>query len=157
MLFRSKMPGTHQMSGKGKGKSNQEKGGGSKRRRSGLVVPLAPFNSRRAKTRQSPMAQIALGAIAEWAAAELVEVAGNAARDNRQRRIQRKYVGLAVDADRDLKRLFRDCVIPGGGKQAEFDARLLPSKNKRRRKKSMGKKKAPSRGSGQEEEEGHSD
>ena len=67
----------------------------------------------------------------EYLAAEILELAGNAARDNKKTRINPRHVQLAVRNDEELNKLLGDVTIAGGGVLPNIHAVLLPkSKSK---------------------------
>jgi histone H2A len=53
-------------------------------------------------------------AVLEYLAAEILELAGNAARDNKRVRITTRHITLAIENDEELKRLFGSAVLSGG-------------------------------------------
>jgi histone H2A len=59
-------------------------------------------------------ASVYMTAVLEYITAEVLELAGNAARDNRRRRIVPRHLFLAVSNDQELSRLFRGHVTRGG-------------------------------------------
>lgn len=56
-----------------------------------------------------------LAAILEYLSAEIVELAGNAARDNRKQRIIPRHILLAVKNDEELDTLLKGVVVAQGG------------------------------------------
>lgn len=51
-------------------------------------------------------ARLAMGALAEYLLAEIIEVSGKVARDKRRRRLQREHLRVAVDNDLELDELY---------------------------------------------------
>ncbi len=67
-----------------------------------------------------------LAAVLEYLAAEILELAGNAARDNKKSRIIPRHIQLAVRNDEELSKLFGDVTIAQGGVVPNIHALLLP-------------------------------
>lgn len=73
-------------------------------------------------------APVYLAAVLEYLTAEILELAGNAARDNRKTRIVPRHVQLAVRNDEELSRLLGRVTIAQGGVLPNIPAALLPRK-----------------------------
>lgn len=54
-------------------------------------------------------------AVVEYIAAEILELAGNSARDNKRVRIIPRHIFLAIKNDEEFEKFFRDVIIAGGG------------------------------------------
>ncbi|XP_050096155.1 histone H2A, sperm-like [Anopheles aquasalis] len=67
-------------------------------------------------------------AVLEYLVAEVVELAGNAARDNRKTRITPRHLLLAVRNDEELSSLMKDITFAEGGVLPNINAMLLPRK-----------------------------
>ncbi|BGO93856.1 Histone H2A.2 [Rhodotorula toruloides] len=65
-----------------------------------------------------------------YLAAEILELAGNAARDNKKSRIIPRHLQLAIRNDEELNRLLGHVVISQGGVLPNIHSELLPSKTK---------------------------
>ncbi|KAH7296032.1 hypothetical protein KP509_26G005800 [Ceratopteris richardii] len=63
-----------------------------------------------------------------YLAAEVLELAGNAARDNKKSRIIPRHIQLAVRNDEELSKLLGNVVIANGGVLPNIHATLLPKK-----------------------------
>merc|ERR1712043_81471 len=60
-------------------------------------------------------APVYLAAVLEYLAAEVLELSGNAARDNKKTRIVPRHIQLAVRNDEELSKLLSSVTITGGG------------------------------------------
>ncbi|NXT91502.1 H2A protein, partial [Anhinga rufa] len=65
--------------------------------------------------RISPGAALYLAAVLEYLSAEILELAGKAARENKKARILPRHIQLAVRNDDELNKLFCCVTIPQGG------------------------------------------
>ncbi|KAM6290458.1 histone H2A-like [Porphyrio hochstetteri] len=65
--------------------------------------------------RVGPGAAIYLAAVLEYLSAEILELAGNAARENKKARILPRHIQLAVRNDDELNKLFSCVTIAQGG------------------------------------------
>ncbi|NWI65924.1 H2A1 protein, partial [Todus mexicanus] len=78
--------------------------------------------------RIGPGAAIYLAAVLEYLTAEILELAGNAARENKKTRIVPRHIQLAVRSDDELNKLFSCVTIAQGGVMPNILSQLLPKK-----------------------------
>ena len=124
------------MSGKGKGKAAGGKGKGGKAQsrssRAGLQFPVGRVSRYLRKGRYAARvgggAPVYLAAVMEYLSAEILELAGNAARDNKRTRITPRHVQLAVRNDEELNKLLGGVTIASGGVLPNIHNVLLPKK-----------------------------
>mmetsp|Transcript_26413 Transcript_26413/g.46822 ORF Transcript_26413/g.46822 Transcript_26413/m.46822 type:complete len:141 (+) Transcript_26413:51-473(+) len=140
------------MSGKGKGGRGKGKSVKSTTRsaRAGLQFPVGRISRFLRKGRYAARvgggAPVYLAAVLEYLTAEILELAGNAARDNKRSRIIPRHVQLAIRNDEELNKLLGDVTIAAGGVLPNIHAVLLPKKKasssapKKSKKKKKGKK-----------------
>ncbi|KAL3791072.1 hypothetical protein HJC23_012057 [Cyclotella cryptica] len=110
------------MSGKGKG------GRGEKKSTSSSVVSGATFVKASTPPEWGAGAPVYLAAVLEYLCAEILELAGNAARDNKKSRIVPRHITLAVKNDEELNKLLGGVTIASGGVLPNIHAVLLPKK-----------------------------
>ncbi|CAF2062595.1 unnamed protein product [Rotaria magnacalcarata] len=75
-------------------------------------------------------APVYLAAVLEYLTAEILELAGNAARDNEKKRIIPRHLQLAIRNDEELNRLLDGVTIAQGGVLPNIRTELLPRKTK---------------------------
>ena len=71
-------------------------------------------------------APVYLAAVMEYMAAEVLELSGNASRDNKKSRIIPRHITLAVENDEELSKFCGATHIAGGGVLPNIHACLLP-------------------------------
>ena len=109
---------------KGKSKSRSS--------RAGLQFPVGRIHRLLRKgnyaERVGAGAPVYLAAVMEYLAAEVLELAGNAARDNKKTRIIPRHLQLAIRNDEELNKLLSGVTIAQGGVLPNIQAVLLPKK-----------------------------
>uniref|UniRef100_A0A914Z7C1 Histone H2A n=1 Tax=Panagrolaimus superbus TaxID=310955 RepID=A0A914Z7C1_9BILA len=91
----------------------------SRSARAGLQFPVSRIHRHLRKGRYAERVgnhgSIYLAAILEYLTAEILELAGYAAHDNKKARITPRHIQLAVRNDEELNNLFHGVTIPEGG------------------------------------------
>mmetsp|Transcript_27322 Transcript_27322/g.47854 ORF Transcript_27322/g.47854 Transcript_27322/m.47854 type:complete len:165 (-) Transcript_27322:96-590(-) len=97
-----------------------------------LTIPIAKvskylrrqgFTGRIQKT-----APIFMTAVCEYIIGEILELAGNVAKDNKKNRITPRHIQLAVRGDEELSKYLGHVTIAGGGVPPNIQQNLLPKK-----------------------------
>ncbi len=120
--------------GKAKGKTASSKQT-SRSAKAGLQFPVGRIarHLRQGKyaERVGAGAPVYLAAVLEYLAAEVLELAGNAAKDNKKTRIIPRHIQLAIRNDEELNRLMGSTTIAEGGVLPNINQALLPSKSEK--------------------------
>merc|ERR1712210_426417 len=121
------------MSGRGKGGKVKGKAK-SRSSRAGLQFPVGRIHRLLRKgnyaERVGAGAPVYLAAVLEYLAAEVLELVGNAAKDNKKTRIVPRHIQLAIRNDEELNRLLSSTTIASGGVLPNIHVYLLPPKQK---------------------------
>ncbi len=118
------------------GKNNSApKAGKSRSAKAGLQFPVGRIHRKLRKgnyaSRIGSGAPVYLAAVLEYLTAEILELAGNAARDNKKTRIIPRHLQLAIRNDEELNKLLGSVTIAQGGVLPNINASLLPKKSKK--------------------------
>lgn len=101
----------------------------SKSKRAGLNFPVGRVNRMVREGRYAPRnavnAGIYLCGVLEYLTAEILELAGNASKDMKVKRVTPRHLTLAIEGDEELKKLLHDVTIRGGGVLPHVHAKLL--------------------------------
>uniref|UniRef100_A0A8C8Z026 Histone H2A n=1 Tax=Prolemur simus TaxID=1328070 RepID=A0A8C8Z026_PROSS len=125
------------MSGRGKQGGKTRAKAKTRSSRAGLQFPVGRVHRLLRKGNYSERvgvsAPVYLAAVLEYLTAEVLELAGNAARDNKKTRIIPRHLQLAIRNDEELK-LLGKVTIAQGGVLPNIQAVLLPKKTESRHK-----------------------
>ena len=130
------------------GRGGSKKKAQSKSAKAGLTFPVTPTaitanpnpnqvarigrglrNMRLAK-RYGAGGPVYLTAVIEYMAAEVLELAGNACRDNKKKRVTPRHLVLAIRNDEELNKFLGGVTIASGGVLPNIHSVLLPKKSK---------------------------
>ena len=121
------------MSGRGKGGKVKGKAI-SRSKRAGLVLSVARILRILRKGRYAAHiavgASIYLAAVLEYLVADLLEISGNVARDNKKLRIMPRHLLLAIRNDEEFNKLLSTVTIPHGGVFPHVEPVLVQKKIK---------------------------
>ncbi|XP_044632983.1 histone H2A type 1-H-like [Equus asinus] len=119
------------MSGRGKQSGKARAKAKTRSSRAGLQFPVGrvhrPLRKGNYDERVGTGAPVYLAAVLEYLTAEILELAGNAARDKKTRIIPR-HLQLAIRNDEELNKLLGRVTIAQGGVLPNIQAVLLPKK-----------------------------
>jgi len=127
------------MSGRGKTGGKARAKAKTRSSRAGLQYPVGRVHRLLRKgnyaQRVGAGAPVYLAAVLEYLTAEILELAGNAARDNKKTRIIPRHLQLASRNDEELNKLLGGVTIAQGGVLPNIQAVLLPKKTEKPAKK----------------------
>eukprot|EP00916_Digyalum_oweni_P017762 GHVL01029306.1.p1 GENE.GHVL01029306.1~~GHVL01029306.1.p1 ORF type:complete len:136 (-),score=24.67 GHVL01029306.1:100-507(-) len=108
----------------------------SRSNKAGLQFPVGRISRFLRKGRYSKRvgagAPVYMAATLEYLTAEILELAGNAARDHKKNRIVPRHIQLAVRNDEELNKLLAGVTISQGGVMPNIHSLLLPKKSKKK-------------------------
>jgi histone H3/H4 len=123
---------------KGRGRKTGEKAK-TRSSRAGLQFPVGRLGRYLREGRYSERlgagAPVYLAAVLEYLAAEILELAGNAARDNKKARIVPRHLQLAIRNDEELNKLLSNVTISAGGVLPNIQQALIPETKTKKSKK----------------------
>ena len=124
------------MSGRGKGGKVRVPRGKSRSTRAGLQFPVGRIHRLLKRGNYAERigggAPVYLAAVMEYLGAEIMELAGHAARDNKKSRIIPRHLQLAIRNDEELNKLLSGVTIAQGGVLPNIHAVLLPKKTEKK-------------------------
>lgn len=121
------------MSGREAAQSKRSKSRLTKTQRANIIFPVSrvlrfmragPFF----RYRIAAGAPVYMAAVMEYLCAEVLELAGNASRDHKKKRIVPRHILLAVGHDEELHKLLKGVTIPSGGVIPNINPILLQKK-----------------------------
>uniref|UniRef100_A0A914XSJ0 Histone H2A n=1 Tax=Plectus sambesii TaxID=2011161 RepID=A0A914XSJ0_9BILA len=116
----------------GRGGKKQQRKNRSRSSRADLQFPVGRIHRLLKKgnfgERISVGASVYLASVLEYLTAEVLELAGNAARDNKKSRIIPRHLQLAIRNDEELNKLLSGVTIAQGGVMPNINSVLLPKK-----------------------------
>lgn len=126
------------MTGKGKGgrgKALEKKTARSRSSKAGIQFPVGRIGrylkDGRYAQRIGSGAPVYLAAVLEYLIAEIIELAGNAAKEQKKQRIIPRHIQLAIRNDEELNRFVGGVTIASGGVMPHIHANLIqPTKAK---------------------------
>eukprot|EP00483_Globobulimina_turgida_P005328 UN05338 len=108
-------------------------------KRAGLEMPIRRIKryirDGRYAPRVSNTAPIYLAAVLEYLVAEVMELAGNAAKDHKTKTISPRHVMLGIRNDDDLDKLCHGVIFPKAGVLRNIHPSLLPKDKRKKRNK----------------------
>ncbi|CAK6981331.1 histone H2A-like [Scomber scombrus] len=139
IFFELTLENNLKMSGRGKTGGKARAKAKTRSSRAGLQFPVGRVHRHLRKgnyaQRVGAGAPVYMAAVLEYLTAEILELAGNAARDNKKTRIIPRHLQLAVRNDEELNKLLGGVTIAQGGVLPNIQAVLLPKKTEKPAKK----------------------
>merc|ERR1712153_148415 len=122
------------MGGKGRSSASRPV---SRSARAGLQFPVGRvarhLRAGRHAQRVGAGAPVYLAAVLEYLTAEVLELAGNAAKDNKKSRIIPRHIQLAVRNDEELNKLMKNTTIASGGVLPYINSFLIKTPNNKKK------------------------
>ena len=123
------------MAGKGKGGRGKNKGKSTSRSsKAGLQFPVGRIarymRGMNLADRLGGGAPVYMAAVLEHLCAELLELSGNAAKDNKKTRINPRHIQLAIKNDEELNKFVGTATISAGGVMPNIHSVLLKKDSK---------------------------
>ena len=127
------------------GRGGHKKTSRTKSSKSGLIFPVSRVARKLRSGRYAKClgagAPVYLAAVLEYLTAEVLELSGNAARDNKKSRIIPRHITLAVRSDTELDKHFGSICIAGGGVLPHINKSLTAKQDANRTKRDESKTK----------------
>ena len=124
-----------EMSARGKWGKSVKRTNRSKSSKAGLQFPVSRIHRYLRQGQHADRigkgSSIYLAAVLEYLVAEVLELAGNAARDNKKSRIIPRHLQLAIRNDEELSKVLAGVTISQGGVLPNIQAILLPKKTEK--------------------------
>lgn len=109
----------------------------SKSARAGLHFPVGRVHSYLRKGNFAPRigngASVYLAAALEYLSAEILDLAANAATDNKKSRVYPRHILFAIRHDEELNKMLTGVTISQGGVVPNIQPQLLPKKTMKRK------------------------
>ena len=123
------MSGKSQKGARGKKTATKSK---TKSSRAGLTFPVGRLGrflkKGRFAKRVGAGAPVYMAAVLEYLCAELIELSGNAAKDNKKNRINPRHIQLAIKNDEELNKFIGTATISAGGVMPNIHSVLITKK-----------------------------
>ena len=126
------------MSGKGKGGRGKKVSAGkgsSRSAKAGITFPVGRLARYLKKGRYAKnvgaTAPVYMAAVLEYVVAEILELAGNAAKDGKKSRVNPRHIQMAIRNDEELNKFFGGVTIAQGGVMPNIHSVLLPKSSKK--------------------------
>ena len=112
------------------GRGGSKKKSTSRSAKAGLQFPVGRVHRHlkagRYASRIGAGAPVYLAAVLEYMAAEVLELAGNACRDNKKKRVTPRHLVLAIRNDEELNKFLGGVTVASGGVLPNIHSVLLP-------------------------------